>query len=46
MTVTMRIVKGYLTAVRSAAKLAASAGTHLAWWLDYKVGGRPRDDER
>ena len=46
MTVTMRIVRGSLTAVRSAARLAASAGSHLAWWLDYNVGGRARDDKR
>ncbi|MEA2448655.1 MAG: hypothetical protein QOG63_587 [Thermoleophilaceae bacterium] len=33
-------------AARSVARLAASAGSHVAWWLDYRVGGRARADER
>jgi hypothetical protein len=40
------IVRNAVTAVRAAARLAASAGAHLAWWLDYNVGGRARDDQR
>jgi hypothetical protein len=31
-----------VSAARTAARLAASAGSHAAWWLDYRVGRRPR----
>ena len=34
-----------VSAARAVARLAASAGSHVAWWLDYNVGGRPRRDE-
>jgi hypothetical protein len=32
-------------AVRAVARLAASAGSHVAWWIDYNSGGRGRQDE-
>jgi membrane protein YqaA with SNARE-associated domain len=33
-------------AARSVARLASSAGSHVAWWLDYNLGGRARQDRR
>jgi hypothetical protein len=28
---------------RDALRVVGSAGSHAAWWLDYRVGGRTRD---
>jgi hypothetical protein len=35
-----------VSAVRTAVRLAASAGAHVAWWVDYNVGGRPHDQRQ
>ena len=35
-----------VSAARTAVRLATSAGSHVAWWLDHTIGGRPRDAER
>ena len=31
-------------AVRAVVRLATSAGSHVAWWLDYNSGGSGRKD--
>jgi hypothetical protein len=36
-------VRGGVSAVRGAVRLAAGAGSHAAWWLDHKLGGSPRN---
>jgi hypothetical protein len=35
-----------VNAVRTVARLAASAGSHVAWWVDYNVGGGARRDDQ
>ena len=30
---------------RGVIRLVASAGSHVAWWVDYNSGGRGRRDE-
>ena len=32
-----------LSAVRDAVRVARSAGSHAAWWIDHKLGGPPRN---
>ena len=31
-----------VAAVRGTARVVASAASHAFWWVDYRVGGRPR----
>jgi hypothetical protein len=35
-----------VNAARTVARLAASASSHVAWWVDYNLGGRARRDDQ
>jgi hypothetical protein len=37
-----KVVRGAVSVVR----VVTGAGSHAAWWLDYRAGGRSRRDDR
>jgi hypothetical protein len=43
-------VRSGLAAARSAARVVTAAGSHAAWWLNYRIGGTshraPEDPRR